>query len=141
MPHAVSVSSEARVGVVVLTGYVTGRGAVRAGRDLLTQPGWEPGFDEVWDFLEAREVDFSPEGLNRLVRAALAHRDRIGPNRVAVVTVREVLDVLLQLFGVLTADMDRTYQSFRTLGEAAAWLGVDADLLERLRRGAVGDAA
>ena len=141
MPYVISVSSEARVGVVLLSGYVTGQTVVEGARALHSRPEWAPGFGEVWDFLDAQEVDFSPEGMDLLVGYTFDSSDRIGANRVAIVIDRDVVGILLHLYRALTVDLDRAYESFVTLEAAALWLGIDADLLRSVHREARGDAA
>jgi hypothetical protein len=121
-----------RVGLVVLGGHVTGAELVRACQDLVTRPAWAPGFDEVWDLTGAAEVDVSPGELKDLVVSAHEYRNRIGSSRVAFVTRRESLDVLLRLFGVLTADLDREYRCLDTREDAAGWLGLAPGALTEL---------
>ena len=102
---------------------VTGREMLHACQDMVGHPDWRPGFVELWD-LSNVEVDASPYEIDELVVSAHKLRDRIGKNRVAFVTRRETVDALLRLFEVFTLDLGRTYRTFRTREEAAAWLDV-----------------
>lgn len=124
MAHAVVVDPSVRVGVVVLTGHVTGGDMARARRALVDVPEWEPGFRLVWDLTGADVVDVSPPGFDQFVASARELHDRVGTGRVAFVTRRETVGVLVQLFGLLTADLGRTYTCVPTRAEAAEWLGV-----------------
>ena len=122
--HTLTITPGARVGLAVFAGHVTGDEMAQACRSLVTDPEWEPGFDEVWDLRGASEVDVDPGELKRLVAGAHDLRDKFVDNRVVFVTRREVIDVLTHLFGLLTADLDRTYRRVDTPEAAAAWLGV-----------------
>ena len=130
MAHAVSIHPEARVGLAVFTGHVTGSEMVRACLDLVGQPMWTPGYDEVWDLSAAGEVDVNPNELKDLVASAHTYRERLEPNRVAFVTRREAVDILLHLFGLLTADLDRTYRCVESREAAAEWLDVPLPVID-----------
>lgn len=126
MPHAISVHPDVRVGLVVMTGHVTGSEMLEACQAVVSDEAWEAGFDELWDLLGAPEVDVSPEEIDALV--ALAHRlqDEFQGNRVAFVTRREPVELLLRLFELFTLSLGRTYRTFRTREAAAEWLGIPA---------------
>lgn len=127
MPFSITIHPDRRVGRVELSGHTTGGEMLEACRTLVMDPAWEPGFDELWDFLEAPEVDVVPDEIDALVASAHQLRERFGGNRVAFVTRHEPVALLLRLFELFTSDLGRTYRTFLTVGAAADWLGVPVD--------------
>ena len=123
MSYSVTIERNAQVGIASFDGHVTGTEMLVACQDLVGHPDWRPGFEELWD-LSHTEVDVSPHEVDRLVASAHRLRDRIGANRVAFVTTREAVGTLIRLFELFTLDLGRTYRTFKTREEAAAWLGV-----------------
>lgn len=129
MPYDVTILPESRVGLTEGSGHLTGHDLLAACGAMVRDALWTTGFDEVWDLTAAREVDVSPEELDRLVRATHDFADEIGENRVVFVTTRDSVSVLVRLFERLTADLPRTYHVARTRREAEAWLGLEAGAL------------
>jgi isocitrate/isopropylmalate dehydrogenase len=124
MPYDVTILPDARTGLVVGTGDLTGTDLAQACGVMARDAQWENGFDEVWDLTAAAQIDITPEELDRLVDVAHEHADAIGENRVAFVSTRDAIAVLVRLFERRTADLHRTYRVVRTRAEAADWLGV-----------------
>ena len=128
MGYTATVNPESRTGLVIGSGYMTGQEMVDACAALVTDPLWEPGFDEVWD-LTGSELDVTPDGLESMVESSRKHADRIGDSRCVFVVSRDGVEAVLRLFGRLTKDLPRTYHTARTLGEAEAWLGLEPGTL------------
>ena len=122
MSFVCTVRPEERRGVVTFQGAVTGTEALDACRTLVAQPGWEAGFNELWDLHDVTGVDVSPSEISDLVASAHALRDQLAHNRVAFVTRREPVALLVRLFELFTLDLGRVYKTFRTRAEADAWL-------------------
>ncbi len=110
---------------------MTGQEIVDACTSLVTNPDWQPGFDEVWDLTGSSEVDVTPIGLDQMVQAARGHADKVGVSRCVFVVSRDGVEAVLRLFGRLTQDLPRTYHIVRTLAEAEAWLGLEPETLSR----------
>ncbi|PAP75323.1 hypothetical protein [Rubrivirga marina] len=124
MPYDVTILPDSRTGLAVGTGDVTGTDLAHACGAIVHHALWENGFNEVWDLSAAVQVDVTPEELERLVEVAYEHADELGQNRVAFVSTRDAVAVLIRLFERRTADLGRTYRVVRTRAEAAEWLGV-----------------
>lgn len=118
------------MGYVALSGRTTGTHLLEACRALVLDPAWEAGFDELWDFRAAAEVDVVPEEIDALVATAHQLRERLQGNRVAFVTSREPVELLLRLFELFTLDLGRTYRTFRTREAGAEWLKVSLDAID-----------
>ena len=103
---------------------------LEACRALALDPEWEPGFDELWDFLGAPEVDVAPDEITALVDSAHQLKAQLQGNRVAFVTRREPVELLLRLFELFTLDLGREYRTFRTAEAAAEWLGGPLDAVD-----------
>ncbi|MEM1115442.1 MAG: hypothetical protein AAF845_12590 [Bacteroidota bacterium] len=130
MPCSVVVRPEARVAVITCTGHTTGAELLDACRVVTDDPAWEGGFAELWDLLGAPEVDVQPDEITALVAQARRLADRLQPCRVAFVTQREPVALLVRLFELFTLDLGRTYRTFLTREDAAAWLSVPLDAIE-----------
>lgn len=124
MPYDVTILPDARTGLAVGTGDLTGSDLARACGVMVHNALWQDGFNEVWDLTSAVQIAVTPEELDRLVEVAHEHADEIGENRVVFVSTRDAVAVLVRLFERRTADLHRTYQVVRTRAEAADWLGV-----------------
>ncbi|WP_412068873.1 hypothetical protein [Rubrivirga sp. IMCC43871] len=121
---------DSRIGLAVGSGQVTGDELVGAFETMVRQDGWVAGFDEIWDLSETSEVDVTPGDLAHIVATVRRHSDRLGEGRVACVTTRSTLTVLVRLIETLTLGLGRSYRTFPTRTEAAEWLGLDAEVLE-----------
>lgn len=130
MPFHLTTFPESRIGFAVGSGYVSGDELYAACETMVKQDGWVAGFDELWDLSETVEVDVTPSELAHLTAMARAHPDQIGEGRVACVTTRTALTVLVRLIETLTVGLGRRYKTFRTRAEAAEWLGLDAEVIE-----------
>jgi hypothetical protein len=123
---------EHRLGVVALSGRVDASELIEATRRLLDDPAWEPGFRSVWDVRGARVLVLLPEDLPRLAEAQRAHCDRQGPGRSAILARGRVDEITADVLRMRWAGHPgRQLQGFRDGAEAAAWIGVPAELLDR----------
>ena len=132
MPFHAIVLPEHHVGFAVGFGYVKGAGMARTCEELISDPLWEPGFDEIWDLTASTAVDISPDDMDALVASAHTYASRIGTNRCVFVYTRESVGPVLRLFARLTDDLPRAYHATRTRDEALAWLGLPPDALAGL---------
>ncbi len=129
LSYRVTVLPHVRTGLVATSGRVTGRELADACGHLAHDALWRTGFNEVWDLSESDEVDVSPGGFDDLVECTREYASRVGHNRVAFVTSRDEVTILLRLFEQLTSDLGRTYFVARSRAEAAEWLGLAPDAL------------
>ena len=129
MSFQFTVVPEHRVGLAVGLGHATGAEMARTCAGLVSDPRWEPGFDEVWDLTASVEVDISPADMEALVTKAHDYAGRIGANRCVFVYTRDAVGPVLSLFARLTNDLPRIYHTARTQAEALDWLGLPADAL------------
>ena len=131
MPYAIKIDPSARIGLVVGSGLVNGAELTDACQKMVQQPEWEPGFDEAWDLTGAREIDITPDELTALVASAHEYAAQIGQSRCVFIHTRDGVQAVLRLFELLTQDLDRTYHTVRSREEAADWLGLAPEVLER----------
>ena len=124
MSYRITLNTECRTGLIVGSGHLTGTELVGACVEMVGLDGWEPGFDEAWDLTGARQIEIGPEELTALVESAHAYASQTGANRCVFVHTRDGVKAVLRLFELLTRDLDRTYRTVRTRGEAEAWLGL-----------------
>ena len=129
MPYSLTVHPDKRVGCVAFTGHTTGAEMLEACYAMVNDPAWEGGFDELWDFLPAPEVDVQPDEITELVAQAHRLAEKVQPNRVAFVTQREPVALLVRLFELFTLDLGRDYKTFLTRESAAEWLGVPVEVV------------
>ncbi|WP_420456045.1 hypothetical protein [Rubrivirga sp.] len=121
----VKILSQSRTALLIGTGHVTGYELAEGCTEMVEDALWNDGFNEVWDLSAARAVDIQPDGLDELVSCMHVYADRVGHNRVAFVTTKETVRILLRLFEQLTRDLDRSYHTAPSRDEAALWLGLD----------------
>ena len=89
----VAVFPAGRYGLVQPRGVVTVDTLVAARLELVSLPGWEPGFDEVRDFRYAGGFYFSPHELGRLGALEIRTQDQLAGSRTLIVTAnRKLLD-------------------------------------------------
>ena len=117
-----------RYGLVQPRGVVTVDTLVAARLELVSLPGWEPGFAEVRDFRFAGGFYFSPHELGRLGALELRTKAQMDGSRTLIVTAgRTLLDWSVRGYARLVqAVAGRTVLPFDTAEEVARDLGVDA---------------
>lgn len=130
VPFTVSVHPDQRLAYALFTGHATGAEMLEACHAIVEDQGWQGGFDELWDFLDAPEVDVQPDEISALVDSAHRLADRLQPCRVGFVTRREPVALLIRLFELFTLDLGRDYRTFLTRGAASAWLGVSLEAID-----------
>ncbi|WP_412061834.1 hypothetical protein [Rubrivirga sp. IMCC45206] len=130
MPFHLTTLPESRIGLAVGSGRVSGEDLAAACTAMVAQDGWVAGFDEIWDLSETTEVDVTPGDLAHLIATMRGHADALGEGRVACVTTRDAIAVLVRLIEALTIGMGRHFHTVRSRAEAAEWLGLDAEVLE-----------
>ncbi len=123
---------EARLGLAVGQGKVNGDDIIGACHLLTQMDDWAAGFNEMWDLLGTTEVDVTPDSVRAAVAAAHDHADALGNGRVACVTTRDGVAMLVRLIEAMTTELDRSYRAFHTRAAAAAWLGLDRAQAERV---------
>lgn len=126
MPFSSRVLPSLDLGVLSLSGLVTGPETVEAVRSLYLDDAWTPGGRVLWDGRTISSLDFSPHDANALREALFALRDRIGVTRVALLV--SGFDAYLN--GLLVAvqsrrSFEREIDVFGDVDAALAWLGIE----------------
>lgn len=129
MAYHVHIEPQHRLGIVFLSGTVTGTTLTQAGFDLLHHPSWQRGFDEVWDFTRALKFAVTPGEFDQSAAHEREHADLLGQGRVVSISNRFFVRALHRLFGAMTPNSGRTHHSVRSRDEAAALLGVPSAAL------------
>jgi hypothetical protein len=100
------------------SGLVTAEDFVEHGKRLGQDPGFDPGFCQLLDCSEVRELRLSTEALRGMARFRL-----FGPgSRRAVVAPRDLHYGLARMYEMLRGDAPEQLQVFRTREEAERWL-------------------
>ena len=79
MPYAVCVDPESRLGMVCLSGRVTGGDLIAANEVLYGDAAWSPGFDELWDCRAVEEMVVEIEHMRAIVAMESAAESPAGP--------------------------------------------------------------
>ena len=121
--HPIAVFPDRRYGLIQPRGDVDGRTIDRSARALLGLPGWEPGFDEVWDLRFAGAFDVEPPDVPRLLELERETRDQLAGSRTVFVTDdRPVIALAARFYGRLVRPLGRSVVTCRTEAEALQYL-------------------
>ena len=90
-------------------------------RNLLKDPDFDRGFDQLWDFREATHADVSTATLRELAKSR-SYADGV---KRALVAPLDVAFGLARMFQSLHDEAPETIQVFRSLPEAETWLGLE----------------
>ena len=119
LAHPVAVFSAHRYGLIQPHGPVTIDSAVASGLALVSLPGWEPGFDEVWDLRFAGEFVIHPSDIGRLRELELTTREQLAGSRTVFITQgRPLLAYAARFYDRLVRPLGRSALAFRTVEEA-----------------------
>ena len=125
--HPVAVFPDRRFGLVQPRGDVDGDSMIRSARALLDLPGWEPGFDRVWDLRRVGRFGVDPADVPRLRALEAETRDRLGGARTVFVTDdRPVIALATRFYGRLVRPFGRSVVTCRTEAEALRHLPGDS---------------
>ena len=125
--HPVAVFPAQRYGLIQPWGDVDGDSVVRSAHALLDLPGWEPGFDEVWDLRHVGAFDMRPSDVPRLLELEVETRDRLGGARTVFVTDdRPVIALAVRFYGRLVRPLGRSVVVCRTEEDVVRYLSADS---------------
>jgi hypothetical protein len=93
---------------------------------VLTHPDYESGFNFLGD---RRETEEEPDSayIHAVTLEVLSRRAVLGPCRWAVLVASDVSYGMARMWGLLTASSGVEIKPFRTMSEAAQWLGLPAE--------------
>lgn len=115
-----------RFAMAELRGDITGDDIVRVGRAIVGQPGWEPGFTEVWDVRSTETVDIVPSDLSTFHALETELSEALAGSRTVVVADRPMLRFSLQFYARMVRPFGREVRIAESGEAAAALLGIDA---------------
>ncbi|MDT7858213.1 hypothetical protein RQM47_16310 [Rubrivirga sp. S365] len=116
-----------RYGLVQPRGRLGADSWVAAGRAVLADPDWRPGFTEVWDLRFADETVLHPSDMGRLMSLELeTKQDLSGSRTLIVVPRRRALTFSARLYAKLMRPLGRSIVVCKTEQEAAELLGIGA---------------
>jgi hypothetical protein len=132
MRLAIRVDPTVKLAVVRVAGTVRGPDLLELMGAPTADPAWERGFSIAWDVRALGVLDLVPGDLPPFGEVAAAVRPRMGPGRSAVLARDDGDEVTVRLLGLQGGDhRERELRAFTRVSEAAAWLGVPEDVLER----------
>ena len=115
-----------RFGMAKLQGDITGADIVAVGRQIVRQPGWQPGFTEVWDVRSTETVDVVPSDLSMFHALETELAEELAGSRTIVIADRAMLRFSLQFYARMVRPFGREVRIAGTEEEVAALLGIDA---------------
>ena len=130
MAYHVSVLAEHRLGILRLIGDAGAGDIIAALARLVGDPRWEPSFDAVWDCRSVEVLGLEPDDLQDIAGLARTVNARRGSGRRAIIVRNDLESDLAHLVNRMAKGPEREVRSFRLAPEAAAWLGVPAEVLE-----------
>jgi len=87
--------------------------------EIISHPGWIPGFDIIWDARECTFEHLSGEDLNLIGYMTLRYKEKRGKGRAAWVVGREIDFAVSRMFGMFNEDrVVFDFRVFRTLDDA-----------------------
>ena len=117
------IDSERRVIFSSATGVLTDEDLHEHQAQLLADPFFDPGFDQLWDFTRVSAVEVSPEALRHLAHS----RSYKASARRAVVAPDDLRFGMGRMFQLLHDEAPEELRVFRSLDEARRWLALDLD--------------
>lgn len=121
MPASYKIDVDARVIRSHTDGVVTDEDLRGHQQRLRNDPGFDPSFDQIWDFREVERIEISTEAVRQLARS----RSYAEGARRALVAPRDAAYGLARMFQALHDTAPEDVGVFRTLEEALEWLGRD----------------
>ena len=88
---------------------------------LRADPRFEPGFRQVYSFLDLTEVRVSPDGVRSVAQVNPFHAG----SRRAIVVPSDLAFGLVRMFEAHTNSDQEQFKVFRQLGPAFEWVGLD----------------
>lgn len=125
MPYALSVHPALRVGVVRLTGAVTGNDLIAAAAGLAGRPDWQGDYRALWDAEDMAGLDFTFDDLITLVTQERALRARGEQGELVVVVQDSIWASLVKLFTLKMRAEARPLTILSTAEDAWRHLGVE----------------
>lgn len=120
MPASYRVDAEQKMIFSTATGAVTDADLRAHQKSLLADPGFDPGFSQIWDFQGVEEVQVS----NGTLKELAASRSFSAESRRAVVAPRDLVFGMARMFEMLHQQAPEAFRVFRTSEEARAWLAL-----------------
>jgi hypothetical protein len=121
-----TVDGDARLVCYVVEGVTTADHARAFFAAVLTHPDYETGFNFLGD---RREIGEEPDSayVRAVALEVMTRQAVLGPCRWAVLVATDASYGMARMWGLLTESTGVEIKPFRTLGEAAKWLGLPAD--------------
>jgi hypothetical protein len=125
MAYQVLVDPKSRVGYVWLSGHVTSEDVMHAGVHLYDDPNWAPGFHELWDGLEIRELVLDWDTLREMVLIEEEARTMMGFGKIAMLFRRDLDIAMGKTLQALMSGTGRESHIILDPGKAQGWLEID----------------
>ncbi len=93
----------------------------------VSNPYYNPAYDELWDLTAVESTTVSQEGLRRVADFERTERPLGGANRRAVVAPSDLLFGLARMYEMIAEDVSIDIRVFRDTGPACRWLGFDEE--------------
>ena len=91
--------------------------------DLVSDPGYSVGFQEVMDFSKVETCELSAEGVAQMVFCQRAFKDKLIGNQRVMIAPGDYINVLCRMYSLRSADVPMEIEVFHNAEEAAMWLG------------------
>ena len=112
-----------KLAICTLSGSVTSAEIAEATEAMYRDPGWQLGFDLLYDGTRITELLFEKDGLQTIASTHAAHAELAGPG-VNVILVSRALDhAMAQMYAQMTKNQRRTTYVCQSAAEAWRRLG------------------
>ncbi|MDT7858224.1 hypothetical protein RQM47_16365 [Rubrivirga sp. S365] len=120
-----AVFAAGRYGLIQPRRTVTAKVIVELGLALVDDPGWRPGFTEVWDLRFAPVVDLVPADVPTMLDLERRTKEALAGSATLIVTAKPLIFYSVKFYARLARPFGREVTGLETAAEAAAALGVD----------------
>ena len=126
MPISYSIDHQRNLVRTAATGILTDEDVLRHKRALMADPQFKAGMRELSDVRAIEDLRVTPAGVRSMVAVDGVSADKLAAYRLAIVASGDTTFGMARMCQLMTAANVRHVGVFRSLAEAAGWLGIDS---------------
>jgi hypothetical protein len=124
-PPAFALYPAERYALTQPRGVVTLDTIVTTGLAIVQNPGWRPGFTEVWDVRFATSVDFTPSDVPKVLELERETAEALAGSATIIIAQKPLIHFAATFYSRLVKRTGRRVLVAETAVEAASLLGID----------------
>ncbi len=130
MPHSFEIDIERRIVLFRATGRFSSDELLGCLQEVIADPSFERDFDHLVDLREVTHFGATSSDMRKRTAADRELEPEIDSSRIAIVSADDVVFGMSRMYEQLMEDAPPVVRTFRSIGEAATWLGVPESIAD-----------